>query len=99
MSLWKRGFLEIIAEILNCIKSGNIQKTQICYKCKLDSRIVKKYLKILQSMDLVKSYNGDFASFTITDKGIQYLDRFNSFIDMLEKDLHNLPSLQLNRIK
>lgn len=99
MSVWKRGFLEIIAEILNCIKSGKNQKTQICSMCKLDSRLVKKYLTLLQSMDLVKSYNGDLASFTITEKGIVYLDRFNSFIDMIESDLKNLTSTQLVRYR
>jgi predicted transcriptional regulator len=99
MNAWKRGFLEIIAEILNCIKSGNTQKTQICSKCKLDSRIVKKYLKFLQSMDLVKSFNGDLTSFTITEKGTKYLDKFNSFIEMIEKDLNNLTLEQRNILK
>ena len=99
MSVWKRGFLEIIADILNSIKSGNSQKTQICSKCKLDSRIVKKYLKLLQSLDLIKSFNGDMASFTITEKGIKYLEKFNSFIDMIEKDLNNLTSIPLNKIR
>lgn len=97
MSTWKRGFLEIIAEILNCIKEGNNQKTKVCSKCNLDSRAVKKYLKLLQSMNLVKPLNGDMTSFVITEKGIKYLDRFNLFIDMIEKDLRNLTSTQLVR--
>ena len=99
MSTWKRGFLEIIADILNCVKEGNNQKTQICSKCKLDSRIIKKYLKLLQSINLVKPFNGDMTSFVITEKGIKYLDRFNSFIDILEKDLKNLTSNQLVRLR
>ncbi|HXV66211.1 MAG TPA: winged helix-turn-helix domain-containing protein [Nitrosopumilaceae archaeon] len=99
MSLWKRGFLEIIAEILDCIKSGNSQKTQISAQCKLDSRMVKKYLKLLESVDLVKSFNGDMASFKITEKGIRYLDRYNSFMDMLQNDLKKLTSTQLVSFK
>lgn len=98
MSIWKRGFLEIIAEILNCIKTGQSQKNQISSKCKLDSRMVKKYLELLQSVDLVKSFNGDVASYAITDKGIKYLEKFNSFIEMIEKDLNILDSAQLNTI-
>ena len=99
MSTWKRGFLEIIAEILNCIKEGNNQKTQICSKCKLDSRVIKKYLKLLQTINLVKPFNGDMTSFVITEKGIKYLDQFNSFIEMIEKDLKHLTSTQLPRIR
>lgn len=99
MNSWKRGFLEIIAEILNCVKEGNNQKTQICSKCKLDSRVVKKYLKLLQSMNLVKPFNGDMTSFVITEKGLVYLDKFNSFIEMIEKDLTHLTSTQLASIR
>ena len=98
MSTWKRGFLEIIAEILTCVKEGNNQKTKVCSKCKLDSRAVKKYLKLLQSMNLVKPLNGDMTSFVITEKGMKYLDRFNSFIEMIEKDLKHLPATQLVRL-
>ena len=95
MSVWKRGFLEITAEILNCLKEGSYQKTQICSKCKLDSRVVKKYLQILQTTNLIKPLNGDSISFTLTEKGVKYLDRFNSFIEMIEQDLQNLPLKQL----
>ena len=48
-------------------------------------------------MNLVKPLNGDMTSFVITEKGIKYLDRFNLFIDMIEKDLRNLTSTQLVR--
>ena len=89
MSVWKRGFLEINAEILSCLKQGFIQKTQICQKCNLDSRAAKKYLAVLESVELVVPHNGDGTSFEITQKGIKYLDRFNSLVDMIEEDLKN----------
>jgi predicted transcriptional regulator len=99
LSTWKRGFLEILAEMLTCIKEGNNQKTRICSKCKLDSRVVKKYLRLLESMNLVRPFNGDMTSYVITEKGLKYLDKFNSFIEMIEKDLTQLPSSQLANIR
>ena len=57
MSVWKRGFLEINAEILESLKSGPLQKTQISSLCNLDSRAVKKYLSLMQSIGLVNSVN------------------------------------------
>lgn len=89
MSVWKRGFLEINAEILSCMKQGYNQKTEICSKCNMDSRAAKKYLTVLDSVGLIKSLNSDGASFQITLKGMTYLDRFNSLVDMIEKDLNN----------
>jgi predicted transcriptional regulator len=89
LSVWKRGFLEINAEILSCLKQGFIQRTQICQKCNMDSRAAKKYLTILESVELIQPHNGDGTSFEITDKGIKYLDRFNSLVDMIEYDLEN----------
>ncbi len=89
MSIWKRGFLEINAEILSCLKQGYNQKTEICSKCNMDSRAAKKYLAVLESVGLAKTLNGDGTSFQITVKGITYLDRFNSLVDMIEKDLKN----------
>ena len=95
----KRGFLEIIAEILSCVKEGHNQKTQICSKCKLDSRVIKKYLRLLLSMNLVRPFNGDMTSFVITEKGLMYLNKFNSFIEMIEKDLTHLPASQLSSLR
>lgn len=89
VSVWKRGFLEINAEILSCLKQGFTQKTQVCQKCNLDSRAAKKYLTVLESVELVESNNGSGASFEITQKGMKYLDKFNSLVDMIEKDLEN----------
>lgn len=89
VSVWKRGFLEINAEILSCLKQGYIQKTQICQKCNMDSRAAKKYLTVLESVDLIQPHNGDGTSYEITQKGVKYLDRFNSLVDMIEDDLQD----------
>ncbi len=70
MSVWKRGFLEINAEILESLKTGPLQKTQISSLCNMDSRAVKKYLSLMQSIRLVESVNHNSGTFTLTNKGI-----------------------------
>ncbi|MCH8956243.1 hypothetical protein IIA28_13140, partial [candidate division KSB1 bacterium] len=54
MSLWKRGFLEIIAEILDSLMSSPLKKTHVTFKCNLDSRAVTKYLSIMMSIGIVE---------------------------------------------
>jgi len=90
MSSWKRGFLEIIGEILECLSDSPMRKTHITFKCNLDSRAVTKYLSIMMHVGLVEKSKKDDSYFTITQKGINYRNQFTSFASMLEKDLKNL---------
>jgi len=87
LSTWKRGFLEIIAEILDCVMSRPLKKTHITFKCNLDSRAVTKYLMIMQSVGIVIKSKEDSSYYVITQKGIKYLHHFNSFVLMMEDDL------------
>jgi len=92
MSVWKRGFLEINAEILESLKSGPLQKTQISALCNLDSRAVKKYLSLMQSIGLVESVNHNSATFTLTIKGNSYLNHYISLVTIIEGDMKELDS-------
>jgi len=92
MSVWKRGFLEINAEILESLKSGPQQKTQISALCNLDSRAVKKYLSMMQSIGLVESVNHNSGSFTLTNKGNSYLNHYISLVTIIEDDMEQLDS-------
>ena len=87
MSSWKRGFLEIIAEILDSLAGSPLRKTHITYKCNLDSRAVTKYLSIMKHVGLVEVSKKDSSFYTITEKGIKYKNQFNSFASLMEKDL------------
>ena len=89
MSTWKRGFLEIIAEILECLASNPLKKTHITFKCNLDSRAVTKYLSIMISVGLVEKSKEDETFYVITQKGIKYREHFRSFVSMMETDLNN----------
>ncbi len=92
MSVWKRGFLEINAEILESLKSGSLQKTQISSLCNLDSRAVKKYLSVMQSIGLVKSVNHHSGIFTLTNKGVMYLNHYISLVRIIDADMKQLDS-------
>jgi len=90
MSTWKRGFLEIIAEILDSLLSNPLKKTHITFKCNLDSRAVTKYLTIMQNVGLVGKSNENSSLYVITQKGIKYRNQFNSFMSMMEQDVQDI---------
>ena len=85
--VWKRGFLEIIAEILDCLIESPLKKTHITYRCNLDNRALGKYLLLAQRLGLVSRFQHDRTSYVITQKGLQYRNQFNSFVSLIEKDL------------
>ena len=72
MSSWKRGFLEIIAEILESLMANPLKKTHITFRCNLDSRAVTKYLSVMMYVGLVEKSTKDPSYFVITEKGIDY---------------------------
>ena len=87
MSSWKRGFLEITAEILESLISSPLKKTHITFRCNLDSRAVTKYLSVMIRVGLVERSKKDPTYFVITQKGIHYRNQFSSFVHMVERDL------------
>ena len=89
MSSWKRGFLEIIAEILDSLMSNPLKKTHITFRCNLDSRAVTKYLSVMMHVGLVEKSPQDSSFFVITQKGIEYRNKFHSFVNIMENDLKN----------
>ena len=91
MSSWKRGFLEIIAEILDNLMANTLKKTHITFRCNLDSRAVTKYLLIMQAAGLVERSQKDPSLYRITEKGIKYRNQFNSFVSMMDDDFQNIP--------
>ena len=87
MSSWKRGFLEIIAEILESLMANPLKKTHITFRCNLDSRAVTKYLSVMTFVGLVDRAKKDPSYIVITQKGIEYRNQFNSFVSIMEKDV------------
>jgi len=87
MSSWKRGFLEIIAEILESLMANSLKKTHITFRCNLDSRAVTKYLTLMIYVGLVEKSKKDPTYYSITQKGITYRNQFHAFISIMENDL------------
>ena len=92
LKLWKRGFLEIIAEILSSFKASSLTKTGIIAKCNLDSRACTKYLSVMESLDLVSKSKAD-SSFRITKKGTDFFHQYESLVGLIEDDMEKFNSL------
>ena len=86
MSSWKRGFLEIIGEILDNLAETPLKKTHITFRCNLDARMVTKYLAVMTYAELVEKSENDPSLYIITPKGINYRAQFHSIISALQKD-------------
>ncbi len=89
MSSWKRGFLEIISDILDSILDGPLLKTHIISKSKIDSRTITKYLLTLELVGMVKKSN-DRLLFEITQKGIDFVHQYQMLVNMIEDDLEKI---------
>jgi len=89
LNLWKRGFLEIVSEILGSLNATSLKKSGIVAKCKLDSRACTKYLSVMESLKLItKSKDG--TSFSITKKGTDFFTQYGKLVDIIENDLEKL---------
>ncbi len=86
MISYKRGFLEIIAEILDALLQNSLRKTHIAFKCKLDSRAVTKYLKYLEKIDLVEKSKDDPQKIIITEKGVSYRNKYLELMRVINID-------------
>jgi len=82
---WKRGFLEIIGEILQVLSEKPMKKSHISFKSNLDSRAVTKYLRIMNQIDLVKQDEKNSSEFTLTQKGVKFLENYLELVKMVKK--------------
>jgi predicted transcriptional regulator len=86
----KRGFLQIVAEILESLMSSPIIKTHISFKCNLDSRTISKYITMMELAHLIEKSPENGSYYRITQNGVNYLKQFHSFIKLLDDDKINL---------
>ncbi len=85
VTVGRRGFLEIIAEILTQLEKNPTRKTLLSYRCRLDSRAVTKYLEIMEKIDIAGRSTQNQNYFVITKKGKLYLKKYNSLMKPLLK--------------
>jgi len=91
LRLWKRGFLELVFEILRSLNTSSLKKSGIVAKCNLDSRACTKYLSVMESLTLIIKSKND-SSFSITKKGTDFVTQYDKLVDIIEKDLEKLNS-------
>jgi predicted transcriptional regulator len=91
----KRTRLEVIKDILEVIKSrnGKIKPTHILYKSNLSYAMMEGYLAELKEKGFIveleaeghrKGKNGNSKSYKITDKGIEYLNKYSLVANFTE---------------
>ena len=88
MSTRKRGFIEIVGDILNVLNKNSLKKSHIASNCNLDLRAVTKYLNLIIKMKLVKK-SIDSPHFKLTKKGFSYLTQYNNLAKLLENGIEN----------
>jgi len=86
LTAWKRGFIEIVSEILLSLSKGSLKKSHITYKCNLDARAVTKYIHLMIELKLVER-SKDLQEYKITLKGIRFLEKYDMLTTFLQSDL------------
>jgi predicted transcriptional regulator len=90
----KRTRLEVIKDILEVIKSrnGKIKPTHILYKSNLSYAMMESYLAELKEKGFIvelegtsrRGKNGNSKSYKITDKGLEYLNKYSLVANFTE---------------
>ena len=86
MTTWKRGFIEIVSEILSSLRNGSLKKSHITYKCNLDARAVTKYIHLMIELKLVERTKSN-QEYKITLKGIRFIENYEMLTKFLQPDL------------
>ncbi len=77
-----RDRLDIIADILKVVRDG-AKKTRIMYMANLSYTLLTRYLTDVIDMQLVRI--DDEKTYELTDKGTNFLQKFNSYRKRQEK--------------
>ena len=79
----KRSEMEILADILRVAERG-AKKSHIVYKANLNFKIVEGYLNTLRNSGLLVGPAGRENLFSTTEKGIGYVNHFETFKDFMK---------------
>jgi len=80
----KRNRLQIINDILKVVRDrdGKVKPTHILYKSNLSHQMMEDYLKELISKSFIVEIKlKKSRTYSITEKGRNYLERYNMIID------------------
>ena len=84
----KRGFFQILAEILESLTEGELPRTHIVYSANLNFKRLPAYLASLEKIGLIEKIKSEGGfKYRITEKGNTFLRRYQDMASMLdEKD-------------
>jgi predicted transcriptional regulator len=74
---FKRDKVTLMIEVLKNIREPT-KKTHLLYKAGVNFHQLDRYLGLLLSIGLVRTVTEPFNGYQITEKGIQFLDLFDS---------------------
>jgi len=80
MQLRKRGILEIIACMLECLRGEPLKKTHLTYRAGVDTRTAARYISFLTQFDFVENSGDEDSLFVITEKGREFLMIYESLL-------------------
>ncbi len=83
----RRGRIEIIHDMLKAIqdKNGLIKPTHLLYKSNLSHTKMKEYVAELMEKGMMREvYDGDRKYYTITDKGLKFLQEYRRIREFSE---------------
>jgi len=87
MATKKRNRLEVIRDILTVIKqkSGTVKPTHILYKSNLSYAMMEEYLgELIDKEFIVEEICVGHKKYSITEKGIQYLNKYRLITEFSE---------------
>lgn len=93
MRTWKRGFIEIVGDILESLSKKPLNKSHISYRCNLDARAVTRYLHLLLKIKAVEK-SKYLNHYQITPKGVKFLEQYKTLAKFLQKDLQKAQELK-----
>lgn len=86
----KRSRMDIYAEILEALKRKGLTRiTRVSYAVGLPVDRTKNYLKDLSSSGLVIVHTGDESGYSITHRGLEFLDAYwklKGFLDFIGEE-------------
>ncbi|KXA93070.1 hypothetical protein AKJ66_02835 [candidate division MSBL1 archaeon SCGC-AAA259E22] len=84
MAQERRSRLDVYADTLEAVKGGS-KKTHIVYQANLNFKRCKEYLNDLKRNGLIKVESNSPLVWAITDKGKEFLKKYDDMRDMLPR--------------
>jgi len=88
-----RDRVDILADVLEAATENRL-KTKIMYSANLNYKLLSKYLEEALSLGFVSADNGGYG---VTEKGLEFLERYNSISSKYSRVERMLQSLMLYR--